>query len=318
MTIPLLPIPHNWIDTVEHTRVWPTAVLVSRDGHEQPLALSLTPRETLRYRCSTVTVPEAMSVFAPILAAATAATSVARGQVRIPRWEDQLPLAASIADGATVLTLDVPAGDDAGYRRFVDGGEIALCIPGVRSVVTATLAASGAVGADTLTLATGVEGDWPAGTRVAPVSVGRLAEDIAGDRLTGTVQTVTIVVTLDTDLAGTVDIAEGEPGRAEVPVVASVTVTNDAGDGGDNLSYGMQVTLRAICRDANGVTVPPPADLVWTTDNVLIAPRVLDPASGVAFFENLLSSPTSGTVTVTEPESGEDATYSFTYFGGIP
>lgn len=318
MTIPLLPIPHNWASTVEHTRRWPTSVLVSRDGHEQPLAQSLTPRETLRYACATITVKNAMALFAPALKAATAASSETRGQVRIPRWEDQVSLAAPIVDGATALTLVIAAGDDAGYRRFMNGGEIALCIPGARAVVTATLAASGAVGASTLTLAAGVEGDWPAGTRIAPVSVGRLADVLGTSRLTGTAATTTIMIDLDTALAGTVVIASGAPGRAQVSVVASITALDDLGQGGANLSYGQQVVLRAVCRDANGVTVPPPGDLAWTTSNALIAPRVIDGAAGVAFFENLLSSPTTGTITVTEPVSGSTASYAFTYFGGTP
>ena len=93
MTAPFLPVPHNWIADPEHARRWPSAILSARNGAEQAIVQSLTPRESLRYTLTTTTPEQAAMLFGPVLAAAMASTTVARGQLRIPRWEDAVPLA---------------------------------------------------------------------------------------------------------------------------------------------------------------------------------------------------------------------------------
>jgi hypothetical protein len=305
VTVPLLPIPHNWVSVVEHARTWPTAVLPTRNGDEQRIAQSVTPRETLRYTLTTITAEQAMNTTAPVIAAVTASTSVTRGQVRVPRWEDALPLASAVGASDTVLPLVLVPTDDAGYRRWSNGGDVALWIPGARSVAVVTLAASGAIAADALTLAAGVGADWPAGTRVAPVVTGRLVEGLEWTRLTGDKATATFAITLDTALAGTVTLGSGTAGRAQVPAVASISLSGRLGWGTMLFRSGQQETLVAVCRDAAGVVIPPPP-LVWSTTNPSgYQIRVPDAASGVAYVSG--GSVVGGLVTVTEPVGGVSA-----------
>lgn len=304
MTIPLLPVPHNWVSTVEHTRRWPTAVIDTRDGHEQAIAQTIRPRETLRYEMTTVTAGAALDLFSAVVAAVTAGTSEARGQVRVPRWEDAMVLAAPAAPGDTTLSVAITSGDDAGYRRFANGGEVALWDHGAAGVVTVPLAASGAVGSSTLTLLAAIGTTWPAGTRVAPVSVGRIVSDVSWKRFTGTIATATLTVTLDSGIAGTVVIAPASPGRAMVPVVASLQVLDTSGQYAFAINQGMILTFRALCRDAAGVLVPAPASVVWTSTQVTVPVRVAHGESGVAFIENNAPGPLTAIIRATEPVSG--------------
>ncbi len=298
---PLLEVPHNWVSVVEHTRAWPTATVVTRNGTERRNALSLTARETLRYTL-TVTNPAAhQTVMQSVTEAATAATSATRGLLRVPRWEDAMVLSAPVAPGATSLSLSVASGDDAGWRRFANSGEIALWVPGTTALQTAPLAASGAVGTSSLTLLAGIASAWPAGTRVAPVALARIVEAFEWDRVTGTVATGTLLVTLDTAISGTATVAVNTPGRAQRPVVASVSLTMT----GTEVRRGFTVVARAVCRDAAGVVVPAPGPITWNSTNPNLTFRVPEPASGIAYLDALVS-PGGGTATITatEPISG--------------
>jgi hypothetical protein len=301
VTAPFLPIPHNWVTQPEHTRRWPAAVLTSRDGSVQSVSQSVLPRETLRYTLSTITIEQAQALTAPVLAAAGATTSATRGQVRVPRWEDAVVLSAAAGSGDTVLACALPSADDLGYRRFANNGEIALWIPNSVSAVLRTLAAVGAVGVSTLTLAAAIGSTFPAGTRIAPVSLARLTEPLEWSRDTGTIGTATLVLDLDTALAGAVVIAPGSPGRAQSPTVATITLTRSQG----NLYFGWQVQLRAICKDASGVVIPSPGPLTWTQSTPRFVLRVPDPTSGFAFVEaaGLGGSGAAVTFTATDPIS---------------
>ncbi|GLC25061.1 hypothetical protein [Roseisolibacter agri] len=316
MTPPLLAIPHDWVRHVQHVRTWPTDVLPTRNGREQRLARSVRPRETLRYLLTLETVEEGAAVFGAHVQAAHAASAPLRRQVRVPRWEDATLLVVDAESGADQLVLWAGPGDNATHRRFANGGAVALWRPG-HPVGVATLAAADAITADTLTLAEGLAEPWAAGTRVAPLATGRVASDVAWERITGTVGQVALEVVLDDDVAGLTAAVEGAPGSAQLPTIVSLALTNE--DGG-NVAIdpgGAQRRLLVTARDALGALVPVPNSLVWSLGSPTVltlrvpdaspaAPLVGGPVAYLGFEPGAGGSPR---VDVEDPVTGLSAFY---------
>lgn len=330
-TPPLLALPHNWIARVDVARRWPVAILPARDGTEQRRALAPgvaygAPPVTVTYQLTTPDVESAGRLFATLVAAEGRADAREAWRVRVPRWEDSVPLLAQAAATDTALSL---AGDPT-LRAFRPGEPVALWAP-EQPVTLVTLAAapeavSGADGAGTLLLAGALasgdlppgRGAWPAGSLVAPLLTGRLDGAVDRERLTGAYSDGRLTIVEDVALVGTSsdDVAGAAGGQAVAPVLTALSLTDETG--GDltaTIAAGFQRRLRAVGLDAGGVSVPAPAGLIWTVDLParlrLVVPWAGDAIAGIEVLLPLgpgLGSPTA-TVTVTDPVSGLTASY---------
>lgn len=308
LTPPLLPLPHNWVDSVEVTRAWPTHVHTARDGSEQRRSLTLGAREAFRYNLTAAASRQAGALLAFLTATGSAALD-ATGQadrdarrsalrVRVPRWPDGVVLDAAAAEGATTLSVM----DDATLRAFVPGGDVVLWYP-ERDLQVVTLAGD-AITADTLTLAAPLAlagaPSWRPGTVVAPLLTAHVEPVTDVDRITPRMAAVALRVTVADDLAGDGGDTDG---AAAVPVLASLAVMPPTAF---SLFAGQQATIIAVGRDAAGAVVPAPVGLAWTnTDPARVRLRLADHTGRVAYVEGRnVAGSAPLTVTVTDPDSG--------------
>lgn len=318
--LPLLAIPHNWIDDVAVTRTWPTAVRASRNGTEQRAGLALQPRETWQLRLTAASVEACTQLLHTLLATGTPgvdgtltdAPLRAARRVRVPRWEDGRRLITSAGIGGTVLYTEAGVLD----RAFVNGGAVALWRPDATVVVVDLDATVGAADDETLTLAAALTSDdgapWLTGTLVAPVETAWLDPD-AIERLTGAASDGTLRLTRDARVAGERSSADGQ---ATAPVVASLTLRVVTLLGTQTGPYvGQQLRLVATPRDATGAPVDAPGGLTWTSDQPAMIPvRVNDPTGRVAFAEALPGFAAGDVnITVSDPDSGLSAIVNLDY-----
>lgn len=146
----------DWQDGITERLEWLTDVIVSRDGHEQRIALREIPRRFLEY-----------GIVASRNEYGRLDVLLASWQSRvyaIPVWPDQGFLAADALAGDMALSLDTTS-------RDYHAGGLAVLIhdaDNFESVEIASLTDS------SLTLARPLMGSWPARTRIAPAHLARL------------------------------------------------------------------------------------------------------------------------------------------------
>lgn len=319
MTVPpLFVLPHDWVDAVQLSRTWPTAILDARDGSEQRRARALRPLAQRRYRIAAFHAEDVGALVAAAIASAstaltpaTQADPAARRQalrVRAPRWEDGIYLDAAADEGALALALD-PA-EDATLRSFARATDVLLWVEGRAPLVVTLADDPEAVAGAALTLAAPLALDgapaWPVGTVVLPLRTVWLDVAPELERLTGTIAVGALALTDVVDLAGDTGPSDG---AAATPVVAALELLEDA----VTLFAGQQRALLVTCFDAAGVPVEPPAPLEWTVDAPTKVRLRLGNATGtLVFLEGLNDGAGSAVVdgTVTEPDSGVSAAFS--------
>lgn len=140
---------------------WLTDVLQVSAGGSQHRRLRQSPRVMLSLA--------ALVEGAPRQRMETLLRANAGGQWWVPVWVDSCRLESAAASTDTALTLDVA---DA---RFLSSGRALLWNGDPLAAVVVEIAPAG-VGASSLTLTAAVGGNWPAGTLVVPLRLGRLAE----------------------------------------------------------------------------------------------------------------------------------------------
>lgn len=339
MTLPLVSLPPDGIAAMAMQRTWPTAVAVARDGTEQRVAHAVAPREVVRYTLTEAATRVMRDALAALLAADTTTVDPANAddptaqrtalRVRVPRWEDAVPLAAPAAPGDTTLALvDAVTG-----RRFLPSGDVLFWVPNdptAPTTVTATLGSGAIADTDTtLTLAAALPGGrtWPASTGVIPIATGWVRLEPLEHA--GGVASAVLVVTRDVSLAGD---RGGSDGDWIAPVVAAIDLQVLDTRNGDALSPGQHRRLVVTCRDAAGQVVPPPGPLVWTKSDVVgggatfltVRPDVVRADLGYVFADEsaidgaaipgAIGGSVGCSVTVTEPVSGLSTFIGFLYY----
>lgn len=215
MALPFCPLPHDWDTPVPRQTRYPVRVLERRDGSEQRLLLSDTPVVETRYAHVLSTIEEG-SEFRAFLW--TVLGDDGDRRCWIPRWEDGTDLTAAVSAGGTTLPVASGALDE---RAFAAGGTVLLWRPSPTSRLVVETATVDSLTDTSVVLTAGVAADWPLGTRVFPVSVGRLAGDVDVQRLHPPYGRVSLAYELDArDLAG---VGTGGTGAAGVP--AAITVS---------------------------------------------------------------------------------------------
>lgn len=160
--------PPNWSKPVVERLAWLTDVLPAHGGTEQRIGLRAAPRRALEYSLATL----------DRRATARLETLLLGWQSRlfaVPVWTDLQVLAAPLPAGSTVLPCDT-----ADYEFAADG--LALLWRAYDDYEAVEVES---VGASSLTLRLGTVSDWPAGTRLYPIRLGRLPARQAFLRETG-------------------------------------------------------------------------------------------------------------------------------------
>lgn len=156
----------NWADNVTEQLSWLTDVMTAVDGTEQRVALRSLPRRTISY-----------SLFAEGTDAARLDGVLWSWQSRtfaLPVWIDAQRLTSPVSVGDTAISIDTTERD---YR---DGGLVVLISsPGTYEAIEIATVSDGG-----LQLARGLGGNWPAGTRIAPVRLARLPTQVKLSRQT--------------------------------------------------------------------------------------------------------------------------------------
>ena len=158
----------DWNEPFHENLGWKTTVLTAYSGAEQRAGLRTRPRVALSFRVATTTPRENAALEA----------LVHGWQARVfgvPVWPERSQLLADAATGATVLQVDTQD------RPSVEaGGLVALW----RDPFTWKAFSVVSVSTGTVTLATRLTEDWPAGSWVLPVRRGRLLDEQALGRPT--------------------------------------------------------------------------------------------------------------------------------------
>ena len=147
----------NWARPVVEKLNWLTDVLLSHGGVEQRVGLRDAPRRALAYELATMTRHQTNLLETMLLGWQSRLWAV-------PVWTDAQNLAADLAAGS----LAIPA-VTAGYEFAVDSLVLLWAAHDRHEAVEID-----AVGASSLTLKTATLADWPAGTRLYPIRLGRL------------------------------------------------------------------------------------------------------------------------------------------------
>jgi hypothetical protein len=237
-------VTHNWREPAKKTLTWRTDVIVARAGSEQRRRIRTEPVETLTYAMSLYT-DEELAWFRGMVA------NTEDLRIEFPRWEDELHLAAPIDPGDLLVTTQWPVDN----RHFSTGQRCVLLLEGERyEIVTVEDATD-----DEITIvAPGAVQGWPAGTRLAPLAVGRLDAPISGSEHGDVKHDVAIVITVEEDIAGV-----GEGGENETMVAATVNVENTLVGSRDGLPTNGIMLLAAYAHTAAGILIPQPV-IEWS------------------------------------------------------
>ena len=166
----------NWARPVVEKLNWLTDVLLSAGGVEQRIGLRDAPRRALSYELATMTRHQTNLLETMLLGWQSRLWAV-------PVWTDAQTLSADLPAGS----LAIPS-TTAGYEFAVDGLVLLWAAHDQHEAVEVA-----AVGASDLTLKTATLADWPAGTRLYPIRLGRLPARQqlvreTGHHLTGSVE----------------------------------------------------------------------------------------------------------------------------------
>lgn len=216
MTNPVVTAEPNWGAPVLERLSWLTDVFEGHDGSETRTPLRAIPRRTLEY---------------PVFARGQAATALdaliwgwQAQQVTLPIWTDPQTLAAPLSTGASAIPCTT-----AGYDFAAGAWAVLTDGSSYEAVAVATVAAS------EITLTGTVAADWPAGTRLYPARLARMALEADLQRVTAGVLTGVLAFEIDnTALAA----------APEATTYRSVEVTTRTPDwnGGVALSYRRKAT----------------------------------------------------------------------------
>lgn len=149
----------NWGEPVRERLAWLTDVILAESGVEQRAGLRAVPRRALAYSLLTRDRHESNRL----------ETTLIGWQARlfaVPVWTDFQVLDADLPAGSTVVPCAT-----AGYEFAADGLALLWRAHDVHEAVEVA-----SVGGSSLTLAAPTLADWPAGTRLLPVRLGRLPE----------------------------------------------------------------------------------------------------------------------------------------------
>lgn len=169
--IVLWPFAPTWGSAVDETITMRSWVIAAEDGSEQTGSESgEVPRRTLEFNVNLRTA----------LQAQRAENLLFAWQSRffgVPHWGEESRLDGALAAGATTIPFDTTG------LSFEPGSLIAIYLDDgkneIREVDT--------VAPDGVTVTTGIENDWPSGSRVYPCFVGLMNESMTSQRETTTV-----------------------------------------------------------------------------------------------------------------------------------
>ena len=147
----------NWARPVVEKLNWLTDVMLSHGGVEQRVGLRDAPRRALAYELATLTRHQTNLLETMLLGWQSRLWAV-------PVWTEAQSLAADLAAGS----LAVPC-ETSGYEFAADSLALLWAAHDRHEAVEID-----AVGASSLTLKTATLADWPAGTRLYPIRLGRL------------------------------------------------------------------------------------------------------------------------------------------------
>jgi hypothetical protein len=159
----------NWIEPIIERLQWRTDILTARDGSEQRISLRSIPRREFEF--STIT-QAAQAARADALLWGWGARVFA-----LPIWTDPHVLTTQLSAGST--SIPVPTQ----YRGYAADSLAVLWLDDF----TYEFVDVQSVGANSITLERPIGGTWPAGTKVMPARLARLADRARSIRHTATV-----------------------------------------------------------------------------------------------------------------------------------
>lgn len=173
-TYPVLAFPPNWENGVTERLEWKTDVLVSEVGVEQRVSRRLTPRRS--YEATFLINRNARAYFEALMTASQPRDFL------IPLWPNVTTLTATASAGTDTLSLDTM------YREYWVGGPVIIRGPNeqvfeVGQVLTVT--------PTSLQLISNLASTWPAGTKIYPAGIVRLADIVQGNKKLDTLFEVT-------------------------------------------------------------------------------------------------------------------------------
>jgi hypothetical protein len=275
MTLPLLPLVHDWSSAPVVERTWPTSVLPRRDGTEQRLGLAATPIVRVTYRFAAFATAEAARVAAfPRLGLDEDL------RCRVPRWEEQVRLAAAVDAGATALPCILAGGALDTDFAVAAGDEVLLVHPPTAAGIAAEVVTVDAVTASALTLvAPGTAQAWGAGTIVVPLAVARLVAPLELTRYRDPVVAPAWTFELETrDVAGVG--AGGSPVMGQAAAISVSAVTPSGW-----VLRGSRAMITATVTDAAGNLLAP-TGLVWASAEPAVLSVRPTGTPGVALLRN--------------------------------
>lgn len=171
----------DWSEPFRERIAWKTSVLTSYNGSEQRISLRTKPRYTASFRVVTLTPQETQELEALLAGWQTKAFGV-------PWWPEYTFLDADALPGSLALSMDTTD-----RPSFVAGGMLILW-SSPRSWEVLTLESVSASG---VTLTSQTTGSWPAGTRVLPLRLGWLLDQLPLDRPTNWITASTFTFSCD-------------------------------------------------------------------------------------------------------------------------
>lgn len=180
-TVPLFLFKPNWAQPYTESLEWKTDVQRAYSGVEQRRAMRIAPRRTLEYGISALDATESAAF-------ENALYGTFDKLVAVPVWHTCVSLTAPAAVSDGTLTVS-----DTSYARLDSG--IALLLYASRTQWE--IVQPFAIGSTTITLTDILAAGWPAGTKIYPLAVGKLQDNVGVSRLTGTVLQASVMLTVD-------------------------------------------------------------------------------------------------------------------------
>lgn len=149
--------PPNWARPVVEKLNWLTDVLLSHGGVEQRIGLRDAPRRALAYELATMTRHQTNLLETMLLGWQSRLWAV-------PVWTDAQALSADLAAGSVTIPCVT-----SGYEFAADSLALLWAAHDRHEAVEVA-----SVGASSITLTMATLADWPAGTRLYPIRLGRL------------------------------------------------------------------------------------------------------------------------------------------------